>query len=142
MEIENDEIKLTVCVPYYNLKNYIVQFLGSIIHQITNYKFTILVADYDSSDITVSKVVEFENNYSNIIIPIYRKKNIGWYSNYIELHNLAKKKHFCYVDGNDLILPNKLQMQADFLDNNKEYSLLAQKVNLINNFEEKNEYNN
>ena len=134
-------MKVSVCVVTFNHQDFINDCLLSILEQKTNFDYEIIVGDDCSTDNTVSIIKNIQNLYPNKISLVERKMNIGFSNNEIDIHIKATGEYVCHIDGDDLMLPNKLQMQADFLDNNKEYSLVAHKVKLFNNFEEKNEYN-
>lgn len=69
--------------------------------------------------------------YPDIIKPIYRIKNLGHTGNYIETTRAAIGEYIAHLDGDDLMLPGKLQKQVDFLDKNKDYSMVHHLVYFI-----------
>jgi glycosyltransferase involved in cell wall biosynthesis len=124
--------KVTVCVITYNQARYIRLCLESIVEQRTNFSFEVIVGDDCSTDGTAEIIQEFALRYPEIVRPILRKRNIGGHRNYIDTHNFANGKYVCHCDGDDRCLPGKLQIQADFLDANSDFTAVWSKVNLFN----------
>ena len=59
------------------------------------------------------------------------EKNIGHTANYIETTKLCTGKYISHIDGDDLMLPGKLQKQVDYLENHPECSIVHHPVYLI-----------
>ena len=128
---EEKKPKVSVCVVTFNQKDYIRQCLQSIIEQKTNFDFEIIVSDDCSTDETRAIVEEFSDKYPNIVKPIYHEKNIGAYKNFLFAHQAAKGKYIAHVDGDDYCLPDKLQVQTDFLDLHQECNVLFHRMKIL-----------
>lgn len=125
--------KVTVCVITYNQEKYISQCLQSIVDQVTEFDFEVIVGEDCSTDGTRAIVKEFAKRYPRTVKPIYQKKNIGGgVHNLLTVHGAAKGEYVCHIDGDDVAFPGKLQKQADYLDNNKLSVLVWHKVNVFN----------
>jgi glycosyltransferase involved in cell wall biosynthesis len=110
-------LKVSVCVITYNQEKYIRQCLQSIIDQVTDFNFEIIVGEDCSTDGTKKIVEEFAERYPEKIKPIYQKENIGGGSNnFLTVHRAAAGEYIAHVDGDDYCLPGKLQTQANLLD--------------------------
>lgn len=109
-------LKVSVCVITYNQEKYIRQCLQSLVDQITDFDFEIIVGDDCSTDSTTSIIKEFANKYPNLIQPIYQQTNKGSTHNYLVTHTAAKANYVAHLDGDDYSLPGRLQTQADVLD--------------------------
>jgi glycosyltransferase involved in cell wall biosynthesis len=116
-----DQIKVSVCVVTYNQERFIEQCLQSILDQVVDFKFEVLVSDDLSTDKTREIISEFQKNNPEVIKPIFHKSNIGAFGNFIQVHNMARGEYICHVDGDDYWLPGKLKYQVEFLDNNKDF---------------------
>jgi glycosyltransferase involved in cell wall biosynthesis len=127
----NNDIILSVCVVTYNQDHYIRDCLSSIVEQKTSFPFEIIVADDCSTDQTREIILEFAKRYPNIVKPLFRKKNLGAVENYLDVHNGAKGTYVAHIDGDDLMLPGKLQKQVDFLSQNSGFSAVWHRVNLF-----------
>ncbi len=128
---DNQIIKLSVTVITYNQENFIRETLDSILTQNLNVPFEIVVGDDASSDNTPEILKEYTKKYPEIMKPIYRESNLGHTGNYIETSRAAKGEYIAHLDGDDLMLPNKLQKQIDFLDEHQECSMVHHLVNFI-----------
>ena len=129
--------KVSVCVVTYNQEKYIRKCLQSIVDQETDFDFEVIVSDDCSTDGTRAIVKEFANKYPSIVKPIFHENNIGVFKNFVFTHNLAKGEFVSHCDGDDRFLPNKLQKQADFLNQHSDCSVVWHRVNCfddLNNF--------
>jgi glycosyltransferase involved in cell wall biosynthesis len=124
--------KVSVCVVTYNQENLIAQCLQSLIDQKTNFIFDIIVSDDCSTDGTPDIIREFARQHPDIVKPILHEKNIGAYKNFVFVHQQATGEYIAHVDGDDYALPEKLQKQADFLDQRKECNIVWHRM-LIKN---------
>lgn len=104
-------MKATVVVSCYNQKDYISECLESILNQKTDFDFNILISDDCSTDGTREIVAKFQAQYSEKINIILRGKNVGAAVNYIEAHKAADNEIVFHFDGDDVMLPGKLQKQ-------------------------------
>nr|WP_321266220.1 glycosyltransferase [uncultured Sulfurimonas sp.] len=124
-------IKLSVTVITYNQENLIEETLDSILSQKLKVPFEIIIGDDASSDKTPDILKKYAKKYPEIIRPIFRTKNLGHTGNYIETSRMATGEYIAHLDGDDLMLPGKLQKQVDFLDKHKECSMVHHLVNFI-----------
>ena len=124
--------KVTVCVITYNQEKYIRECLQSIVDQVTDFDFEIIIGEDFSTDGTRAIVQEFAERYPKLVVPIYQEKNIGaGVHNLLTVHQSATGHYVCHIDGDDLAYPGKLQKQADCLDENPETVLVWHKVNVF-----------
>lgn len=111
----------------YNQEKYIAQSLDSILMQETDFPFEIIVRDDCSTDQTATIVKEYVDKYANIIKPIFEDENKFQIDpNYGGrlASKRAKGKYISKLDGDDYWRDKqKLQKQADFLEENDEYVL-------------------
>lgn len=118
----NDLVRVSVCIMTYNQRPYLRQCLESIVNQICNFRFEVIVADDYSNDGAREIIEEFAQNYPGVVHPILRDHNVGVTQNYIELHTSASGEYVAHCDGDDFWLPGKLQYQVDLLDANPSFS--------------------
>ncbi len=108
--------KVSVCVITYNQARYIGQCLQSLVDQRTSFDFEVLVGDDCSSDGTQQIVREFVERHPGRVRALFQPANTGGSRNNLELHDAARGEYVAHVDGDDYVLPGKLQAQADVLD--------------------------
>lgn len=124
-----DKPLVSICCITYNQSKYINECLDSFLSQETSFSFEILIHDDASEDGTAEIIKSYENEYGDIIKPIYQ--TINQYSlgngpmNKLNFAR-AKGKYIAMCEGDDYWTdPLKLQKQVDFLEANKEYSSCA-----------------
>ena len=127
MEKNDNRIMVSIKCLAYNHEKYIRKCLEGIVSQKTNFKFEVIVHDDASTDKTANIIHEFENNYPDIIKPIYEETNL-YQSDIIALRKkmnmFVKGKYVAFCECDDYwIDENKLQKQVDFLENHKDYSM-------------------
>ncbi|MBQ7137099.1 MAG: glycosyltransferase [Bacilli bacterium] len=116
--------KLTIITTTYNQEKYIKQCLDGIVMQKTSFPFQAIISDDYSTDGTRKILKEYQKKYPEIIVPIFREKNLGAMDNFIETVNEADTEYVAFCDGDDFWTdPNKIQKQLEFLENNKDYSI-------------------
>lgn len=127
---EKQSPKVSVCVVTYNQENYITECLQSIVDQETDFEFEVIVSDDCSTDRTRDIIREFAAKYP-CIIPVLREQNIGPLQNFVQTHNMAQGEYVCHLDGDDYWLQGKLQIQADFLGVNTDFTVVWGRMNLF-----------
>lgn len=124
--------KVSVCVITYNHEKYLRECLDSIVQQQTDFPFEVIVGDDVSQDGTRAILAEFAERYPGLVFPIYQEKNIGGGShNFRTVHLAARGEYVAHVDGDDTVLPGKLQAQVDVLDANPDVAFCAHAVRVI-----------
>jgi glycosyltransferase involved in cell wall biosynthesis len=119
VELQEKTFKVSVCVVTYNQEKYIRQCLQSIVDQVVDFDFEVIVGDDCSTDKTCTIVREFEERYPELVKPIFHKKNIGAYQNYAFIHDQGVGEYTAHMDGDDYWFPNKLSAQVAFMENNR-----------------------
>lgn len=127
----SSDIKVSVCVVTYNQEKYIAECLQSLVDQVTDFPFEIIVGEDCSTDKTREIVEVFARKYPDLIVRNYHNKNVGAVQNAITSYKMARGKYICHVDGDDLALPGKLQVQADVLDANSDCVICSHDMKLI-----------
>lgn len=135
--MQENKYKVSVCIVTYNQEKYIRQCLQSIVDQRTNFDFEVIVGEDFSTDSTRAIVQDFVENYPNKVRAIFHEKNVGGVRNYFSVHESAKGQYVAHIDGDDYILPNKLQRQADFLDANQGCQIVWHRMKILNEFTNK-----
>jgi glycosyltransferase involved in cell wall biosynthesis len=123
--LRDEEPTVSVFVLCYNQEPYILQTIESILSQKTNFPFAIIISDDSSSDKTPQICESLAAINSNITF-IKQEKNLGLMGNFVKTSKWLRGKYVAICDGDDYwINNNKLQLQVDFLEKNKEYSVVG-----------------
>ena len=97
---------ISVCLPVYNMEQYIERSLLSIINQ--SFKnFEVIIVNDNSKDQTLKRIQRLQSEDSRIKI-INHNKNLGVYSSRIEAVLYSKGEYILLIDPDDMILNPKL----------------------------------
>lgn len=129
--MDDNDIKVTIYCLTYNHKDYIEAALEGFLMQKTNFKYNILVFDDASNDGTSDILKKYKEKYNNIMdVIIYPTNTYGKKERKAILDNIFKKyikgQYVAWCEGDDAWTdPNKLQIQVDYLDKNKECMMVT-----------------
>lgn len=133
----SNHIKVSIIVLTYNQINYIDDALKSLVDQQAPFAYEIVVGDDCSTDGTIAKLDRWQSKHSSLIRLLKSEKNCGLLSNFIRTFNSCKGKYIAICEGDDYWTNrHKLQIQADFLDNNPSFSTCIHRV--VNYYEHNN----
>lgn len=112
-----------VCLAY-NHASFIRETLDGFLRQETDFPFEVIVHDDASTDSTAAIICEYAARYPSVIKPIYQREN--QYRQGVpfstRLFARARGKYIAYCEGDDYWTdPCKLQIQVDFLEQNRDY---------------------
>ncbi len=110
--------KLSVIIASYNHQDYISETLRSLEEQ-TFGDFEIIIVDDGSSDKTVEVAKSAQSRAQ-----IYTQKNQGVVAARNRGVDLAKGKYICFVDSDDVVLPERFAKQVALLDGDNELGLV------------------
>lgn len=122
---KNEDVKVSIVCITYNHRSYIERTLDNFINQKTNFDFEIIVHDDNSNDGTKEIIIEYTKKYPKLIRAILENENL--YSQSIDFRTLyitplINGKYVAGCEGDDYWPSlDKIQLQYDFLENNKEY---------------------
>ncbi|HBB98729.1 MAG TPA: hypothetical protein DC054_25395, partial [Blastocatellia bacterium] len=119
---------LSVLLVTYNHAKFVAQALDSILMQLTEFDFEIVVADDCSSDSTLSIIKEYKKQYSQLrVLP--SETNVGISRNYERGFAACRGKYIAVLEGDDYwISPRKLQAMSAFLDRNPRCSFCFHRI--------------
>jgi glycosyltransferase involved in cell wall biosynthesis len=124
--------RVSVCVVTYNHESYIADCLKSVVEQSSKNIVEVIVADDCSKDGTGAIIENFRIRYPDLIKVISNIENIGPCKNYIKLHSSAIGDYIAHIDGDDLMLPNKIQEQVDYLMDNPDCTIIWHRMKFFN----------
>jgi len=103
---------VTVSMPAFNAEKYIGEAIESILNQ-TYKNFELIIVDDGSTDGT-RKIIE---RYSDPrIIKIFSDVNRSLITTRNHIVSIAKGKYLAFLDADDKALPNRLELQVEFLE--------------------------
>ena len=123
--------RVAVLVQTYNQEAYVAEALDSILAQKTNFAVEIVVVDDASSDGTRDVIDRYARAHANIRpVFLFRRSTGG--ENTLALFRHVSAPYVAICDGDDYFTdPDKLQIQADYLDANPGCSLCFHPVRIV-----------
>ncbi len=136
--MRREYVKITVLMSIYNEPiEWIKQSIDSIIKQTyKNFEF-VIINDNPGREQNALLLNEYSIKDERIII-INNKENIGLTKSLNQGLEIAKGKYIARMDADDIALPNRLDIQYSFLEENKEYVLCGSSAIKINEKGEEN----
>lgn len=125
-------LKLSVVVSCYKQREYIANCLDSILAQDVNVPYEIVISDDFSPDGTRDVVEDYARRHPELIRVLPNTENVGPARNYFRAHNAARGDYVAHIDGDDLMLPGKLQQQVDVLEAHPECTLVIHRARYFN----------
>jgi len=120
---------VSVWMTTYNHERYIAEAIKSVVMQKTKFKFELVIGEDCSTDNTAKICREYAQMYPDIIKLFVREKNLGMMENGFQTFSQTKGKYIACLEGDDYwIDDNKLQMQVDALENDKNAVICFTKV--------------
>jgi glycosyltransferase involved in cell wall biosynthesis len=116
-----DHLILTIGIPVYNAEKNLKLAIDSVLNQ--SYPHFELIISEDGSTDSSWQIIQ---SYSDSRIRILRdgmNKGIGYRLN--EQIEHAKGKYFARMDGDDIMFPDRIQQQIDFLESNPEIDVIG-----------------
>jgi glycosyltransferase involved in cell wall biosynthesis len=120
--------EVSVCITVYNHEKFLKECLDSVVCQLTNFKFEVIIGEDCSTDNTRQIVIEYAEKYPELIFPILYEQNQGTKQcpgkgNFTNTFYQCKGKYIVHIEGDDYLTdPNKLQIQFNYLNENPEAS--------------------
>jgi len=104
-----------VCITY-NHEKFIGEAINGFLAQRTDFSFEVVIGDDCSTDETTKIIEKYASQYSAIIKPIIRDKNIGISANLIDCFNACAGSYIAICEGDDYwTAPEKIQTQIDLM---------------------------
>ena len=126
----NRPVVSVLCITY-NQARFIRQTLDSILGQITDFPFELLVGDDRSSDGTAEIIADYAARHPNLVA-VLRSENLGPNKNFSDLTARARGEYVAICEGDDYWTDSsKLQRQVEFLRTNPEFTLCFHPVRVL-----------
>ncbi len=106
---------ISVFITSYNQKKWLVEAIESVLAQ-TRPAAQIIVADDGSTDGSREVIESFASRHPGLFTVILHEQNMGVAQTRIDALECVTSDYVTYVDGDDRLLPNKLELEASALD--------------------------
>ncbi|WP_081951341.1 glycosyltransferase [Pseudomonas plecoglossicida] len=124
---------VTTMITTYNHEKHIAQAICSVLNQTGNFHHSIIISDDGSTDKTRSIIRQYAEKYPDRIIDLSSDLNVGISANMLRCFKATKTRYLAICEGDDFWTdPQKLSKQIDFLESNKQHSMVFSQI-LIKN---------
>jgi len=123
--------EVSVVMPVFNRQVYVSDAISSILNQ-SFADFEFIIVDDGSTDNSYNLISTFKDSR---IKPIKLKENRGnYYARNLGM-SMAVGKYICVMDSDDIALPDRIQIQHDFMESNKNFGICGSYVKIMNSVE-------
>lgn len=134
--MKSEEIIVSVCMITYNHQKFISEAIEGVLMQKTTFPIELIIGEDCSTDATRSICIDYQNKYPDIIKLQLPDTNKGMMRNFIENMQAATGRYIALCEGDDYWTdPYKLQKQVEFLEANKDYSIVSHNALKVNYFD-------
>lgn len=116
------EVLVSVGIPFYNSEEYLDFAIRSVLNQ-TYTRWELFLLDDGSGDKSLSIAKKYE--YDSRITVISDGENKGLPYRLNELSLLANGKYYARMDADDIMFPNRIESQLNFLEDNPKLDVLG-----------------
>lgn len=121
--------KVSINIAVFNGERFLQECLESILHQ-TMRDFEIVIVDDGSNDRTPEILAEYHQKDQRIKV-YTNTKNEGIAFSRNRALSESSSKYIAVMDADDIALPNRLQLQTDFLDDKQDFALVGGGAEII-----------
>jgi len=124
-------MKNSIIIPTFNTAHYLPDAIDSVLKS-TMSEYEIIIIDDESTDNTKEIVIPYLEKYSSIKYIYQKNKGLAGARN-TGIEN-SSREYLVFLDSDDIILPDKLQIQSAYLDSHPEIDVCYSKsINFIEN---------
>ena len=132
LKIQNSNVVISIILCCYNSEKYLEETLQSIVDQ-TFKNWELIIVNDGSQDNTLKILSEFVNSNKHLRITLINQTNQGLADSRNNAIEIANSNWIAIIDHDDLWLPEKLEIQYDLINKNKNCFLFFSDFYLFNN---------
>ena len=118
----NASCDISILVAVYNHEKYLETAIESVMAQIIDCNFEVIIIDDYSTDSSRDMLKGREPSLPSNYRIIYRERNYGIVDNYYDAVNRMNGRYFAILEADDYwTYPHKIQKQFEFLEKHQEY---------------------
>lgn len=119
---------VSVILPAYNCESFLAKAIQSVLDQ-TFSDFELIIINDGSTDNFEEIILSFNDPR---IVYIKNKRNCGLIFSLNKAIDFARGKYIARMDGDDICLPRRLELQKNYLDENPGIAIVATTIIMIN----------
>lgn len=124
---------VSICMITYNHSRFIAEAIEGVMKQKTSFPIQLVIGEDSSPDGTRAICEKYAAQYPDKILLLPSDKRYGVYENFFRTLKTCNGKYVAVCDGDDYWTDdNKLQVQADFMDQHPEIATCSHLLQVIN----------
>lgn len=124
------DYRVTIIITSFNHKGLLKEAIDSVLCQSLP-PFEIIVADDGSTDGSRELILEYERSHPDLIRGLLQKQNMGIPRNRNAALQMVRGNYVGILDGDDVFLPDKLQLQIKALNDNPRARAVYGNFNIV-----------
>lgn len=124
MPQQNNTPRITVLMAIYNCADTLEEALDSLLAQ-TYRQFKVILCDDCSTDSTAEIASRYAEQHPEVFTLIHNAQNLRLAASLNHCLEYADTEYVARMDGDDISLPDRFQVEIDFLDAHPEYALVS-----------------
>lgn len=116
--------KVSILMGIYNCADTLPEAIDSILCQ-TYQEWELILCDDGSSDRTYAVAEDYQQRYPHKIILLKNDRNMGLNHTLNRCLDHASGEYIARMDGDDISLPTRLEVEVQFLDENSDYAIVS-----------------
>src|SRR5262245_45808734 len=93
--------QVSVLILTYNHEKFIVDAVNSVLEQVADFNYEVVIGDDCSTDKTGSILDEFEKKYPEKLRVRHSQQNLGMYWNFLATFRLCRGNYIALLEGDD-----------------------------------------
>lgn len=122
--------KISIIMGIYNCEETLKESLNSIVNQ-TYDNWEMIMCDDGSSDSTLEIAKQYQMQYPKKVRVIQNEKNLGLNATLNKCLQLARGEYIARQDGDDISLPERFELEKEFLDKHREYAFVSSNMSFF-----------
>ena len=115
------DIKVSVLMITYNQERFIAQALDSVLAQVTDFRYEVVIGEDCSTDRTREILLGYQKAHPDRVRLLLHDVNVGMNANVAATRRACRGQYIALLEGDDYwTSPQKLQKQVDFLEKHPE----------------------
>ncbi len=115
----------------FNHERYIKEAIESVLNQVTDFEYQLVIGEDCSTDTTRSICIDYARIHPEKITLLNSTGNLGMMNNFTRTWKACDGEYIAFLEGDDYWTDSlKLQKQADFLDQHKDFSACFHNVEI------------
>jgi len=136
--VDSKQPLVSIAIASYQHRKFLRECLDSVLSQ-TYKNIEVVIVDDGSTDGSQEIIKDYASKHPNVITALF-PFNKGVPYTQLKMLELCSGKYICIFDGDDVMFPEKIEKQVNFLEKHPEYQMCFHDVMVFDDDDQKNLY--